>query len=289
MKRYNWNFKTIVIDFLIDIAGGFFYSAGVYTFAAANHFTTGGISGLAIIANYLWPSLPIGVATLLFNIPLVILGLVKLGHVTVLKTAKTLIVISLITDYIMPHIPLYRGEPLLAALASGVLLGIGIALVFWRGSSTGGADFLTLTLKKRFPHLNIGVIQLTEDAVVLLLSLLVYGNFDAVLYGAVTIVACGKVVDYIMLGFDVGTVMFIVTDHPDAIAKEISDVIDRSSTLIPAKGAYSGLDKTVLMVVIRRNQVAQVKRAVLKHDGTAFVTAVEAKEILGEGFKDPTV
>lgn len=286
MTKTNRNIlNNILIDLGVDIIGGIFYSAGIYTFAAANDFSSGGVSGIAIVLNHLFPAMPIGVLTILLNIPLAILGFAKLGKVFFAKTVKSLIVLSLITDLVMPLFPVYTGNPLLAALACGLCLGVGMALIFRRGSSTGGTDFLTLTLKKRFPHLNVGYILIIEDAVIITVSALVFGNFDAALYGAIAVYAGSRTIDKILYGFDSGAVLFIVTDHAEAISKEIANVIDRSSTLVPAKGAYSGLDKTVLMVVVRKNQIIYVKRAIRKYDETAFVTALEATEILGEGFK----
>lgn len=276
--------KTIVLDLAADIVGGLFYSIGVYTFAAANSFTSGGISGLAIIINYLF-NLPIGIVTVLLNLPLVVLGILKLGRKMVLKTVKSVVVISLVTDFVVPLIPVYKGNTILAAMACGIAMGAGIAIIFLRGSSTGGTDFLTLTLKKRFPHINVGMLIMSQDVIVIAISTIVFKNIDAALYGAIAIVICSKVIDAIMYGFESGSALFIVTNRPDEIIKDISACIDRSSTIVPVKGGYSGMDKTMLMVVIKKNQLVHVKRIVREYDDTAFVTALEATEIVGEGFK----
>lgn len=284
-KKIDFNMvKNAAVDVGADIIGGFMYSLGVYTFAAASNFTSGGVSGIAIIFNYLF-NLPIGVVTLLLNVPLALLAFFKLGKKMVMKTVKTVIIVSLITDLVMPHIPLYTGDPILAAMACGITMGFGIALIFLRGSSTGGSDFLALVLKKRFPHMNVGFIIMMQDVAVILVSILAFKNIDAALYGAISIFINGKIIDTVLYGFESGTVMFIVTDSPKEISAAIADSIDRGSTLIPARGGYTGNEKTVLMVVLRKNQIASVKRIVREFDDTAFVTALEATEILGEGFK----
>ncbi len=276
--------KKESVDLLYDVAGGMLYSLGVYTFAAANTFTAGGVSGLAIIVNYLW-GLPIGIVTFVFNIPLALMAYFTLGPRTILRTLRSVLVMTLITDLVFPLIPVYTGNTMLAALFCGASMGAGVALIFMRGSSTGGTDFMTLTLKKKYPHMNLGQLAFLQDTIVLIIAAVVFRNIDSILYGAVSMFVGSKVVDAILYGIDSGIVLLIVTDKQDELVKSIDAEIERGSTLIPAVGGYTRAAKTVLMVAIRKNQIGPVKRIVRECDPTAFVTAIESSEIIGEGFK----
>ena len=277
--------KNAALDLAADVAGGALYSLGIYTFAAANTFTSGGVSGLAIVINYVFSFLPIGMLTLLLNIPLAIIAWRKLGIGMVLKTIKTVAIITVLTDLVFPLIPPYTGNTLLAALFCGASMGAGIALIFMRGSSTGGTDFLTLTLKQRWPHLNIGVIAFGLDTITLLVAAVVFRNVDSILYGAVSMFVGSRVIDTLLYGVDCGVVLMIVTDKADEISSAIDTRVERGSTHIPAYGSYSKAEKTVVMVAVRKNQMGPVKRIVREVDPAAFMTAIEAAEIMGEGFK----
>lgn len=139
--KNKFDLKTLLWDLLYDIAGSILYAAGIYTFAGNAGFAPGGVSGLALILNYLL-GLPVGSVTLLFNIPLVIISYKAVGRQLLLKSAKTMVISSLFLDVIFPYIPMYTGSRLMAALCSGVFMGAGMALFYIRGSSSGGIDFL---------------------------------------------------------------------------------------------------------------------------------------------------
>ena len=174
------DYRILLWDLLYDIAGSILYAAGIYTFAGNAGFAPGGVSGLALILNHLL-GLPVGTVTLLFNIPLVIISYKAVGKALLIKSAKTMVISSLFLDVIFPFIPLYTGSRLMAAICSGVFMGAGMALFYIRGSSSGGIDFLALTIKKQKPHMQIGVITLLIDLVVILLGWPVFGVADAVL------------------------------------------------------------------------------------------------------------
>ena len=198
-----FDLKIIVWDLLYDIAGSILYAAGIYTFAGNAGFAPGGVSGLALILNYLL-GLPVGTVTLLFNIPLVAISYKAVGRTLLIKSAKTMVISSLFLDVIFPYIPMYTGSRLMAAICSGVFLGAGMALFYIRGSSSGGIDFLALTIKKKKPHMTMGVITLLIDLVVILLGWPVFGDIDAVLYGVAATGVSTIVIDKILYGTGAG-------------------------------------------------------------------------------------
>lgn len=278
------DYKILMWDLLYDIAGSILYAAGIYTFAGNAGFAPGGVSGLALILNYLL-GLPVGTVTLLFNIPLVVISYKAVGRTLLIKSAKTMVISSLFLDVIFPYIPMYTGSRLMAAIYSGVFMGTGMALFYIRGSSSGGIDFLALTIKKKKPHMSIGVITLLIDLVVILLGWPVFGNIDAVLYGVASTGVSAIVIDKILYGMGAGTLAIIITERGSVIAAKIGENVRRGVTTIPASGGYTGLRRDVLLCACSKAEAYLVKSAVQETDEQAFLMFTETREVFGEGFK----
>lgn len=279
-------FQTLLIDLLYDIAGSLVFGLGLYTFAREGGFATGGFSGLGLMLNHL-TGLPIGTLTLLLNIPLIFLSYKTLGRWFLLKTLKTMIIQTMILDLVMPRFPAYQGNPLLAALFTGVLMGGGLGIIYMRGSSTGGSDFLTLSLHKVLPHLSVGQFSMMIDCVILMLGAAVYGNIDAALYGLISTFACSQVMDRVLYGAGSGKMAIIITNHGVETARAISDEIERGSTLIKAIGTYSGDGRDMLLCACSKSQIFKVRAAAHAVDERAMVMVTEVDEVYGEGFKPP--
>ncbi|HIZ80548.1 MAG TPA: YitT family protein [Candidatus Mediterraneibacter pullistercoris] len=279
-----FDLKIIVWDLLYDIAGSILYAAGIYTFAGNAGFAPGGVSGLALILNYLL-GLPVGTVTLLFNIPLVAISYKAVGRTLLIKSAKTMVISSLFLDVIFPYIPMYTGSRLMAAICSGVFLGAGMALFYIRGSSSGGIDFLALTIKKKKPHMTMGVITLLIDLVVILLGWPVFGDIDAVLYGVAATGVSTIVIDKILYGTGAGTLAIIITGKGREVAVKIGENVKRGVTTLPASGGYTGMHRDVLLCACSKAEAYLVKSAVQETDDKAFVMFTETSEVFGEGFK----
>ncbi len=282
-----FDLKIIVWDLLYDIAGSILYAAGIYTFAGNAGFAPGGVSGLALILNYLL-GLPVGTVTLLFNIPLVAISYKAVGRTLLIKSAKTMVISSLFLDVIFPYIPMYTGSRLMAAICSGVFLGAGMALFYIRGSSSGGIDFLALTIKKKKPHMTMGVITLLIDLVVILLGWPVFGDIDAVLYGVAATGVSTIVIDKILYGTGAGTLAIIITGKGREVAAKIGENVKRGVTTLPASGGYTGMHRDVLLCACSKAEAYLVKSAVQETDAQAFLMFTETSEVFGEGFKRGT-
>lgn len=275
--------KNIVLDILCDIIGSFFYAVGIYTFARMANFAPGGVSGLALIMNYLW-KLPIGITTIVLNIPLILASVRILGKNFLFKTLKTMCFCMIFLDIIFPHVPVYTGSQFMASLYSGIFLGIGLAIFYMRGSSSGGTDFLTMSVKVLHPHLSIGVVTMSIDFVIILLGWPTFGNVDAVLYGLTSTLLTSIVIDKIMYGMGAGALVIIVTDCGQEIAKRIGELIGRGSTKLQAKGGYTQKYRDVLLCACSKSQAYMVREVVHEIDRTSFVMVTETKEVFGEGF-----
>lgn len=271
------------LDLVYDIIGSFFYAVGVDTFAKMANFAPGGLTGLALIMNYLWKT-PIGLTTVLLNIPLMLLSYRFLGKTFLLKTIKTMFFCTIFLDIVFPHLPAYSGSQFMAALYSGIFLGIGMALFYMRGSSSGGTDFLAMSIKARRPHLSIGIVTMVIDLVIILLGWPVFGNIDAVLYGLASTFVSSLMIDKIMYGIGSGTLLIIVTVRGQEIARHISKFIGRGSTKLNARGSYTGKNRDVLLCACSKSQAYMVRRMAQEIDRTSFVMITETSEVFGEGF-----
>lgn len=279
--------KTFAVDTLYDVVGSILFAVGIYTFAKSGSFAPGGVSGLALIVNYLWPTLPIGMVTLVFNIPIVLLSYRVVGKAFLLKSLRTMLISTFFLDVVFPHLPVYTGNPMLAAPFSGVFVGAGLAIVYMRGSSTGGTDFLNLSLKKLHPQFSIGQVTLFTDCIVIILGGIVFGNIDAVLYGIVSTYATSMVIDKIMYGAGSGKLALIITQDGHETARRIGNTIERGSTLVKAIGTYSGTERHLLLCVSAKSEIFKVRNIAHAVDPAAFIMVTEASEIFGEGFTKP--
>ena len=277
-------YRSVFTDILYDISGSILYAAGIYTFAGNAGFAPGGVSGLALIMDHLW-GFPVGTMTLLLNIPLVIISYRAVGRQLLIKSAVTMVISSLFLDVIFPMFPVYSGDRLIASVCSGAFLGAGMALFYLRGSSSGGIDFLALTIKKKRPHMTIGVITMLIDLVVILLGWPVFGDVDAVLYGVLATFVSTVVIDKILYGAGAGTLAIIITERGKETAERISERAGRGVTSLRAVGAYTRTDREVLLCACSKSEAYRVKNAVLEVDESAFLMFTETSEVFGEGFK----
>ncbi len=212
--------KDFLLDILCDIAGSILYAVGIYTFAKTANFAPGGISGLALIMNHLW-GLPIGTMSLVLNIPLILLSYKIVGRSFMLKSLRTMLFCTFFLDIVFPFTPTYTGSPFMAALYSGFFIGAALAIFYSRGTSSGGTDFLTITIKVLRPHLSIGMVTMAIDLFIIALGGPVFRNVDAILYGLLTTFITSMTIDKIMFGMASGALAIIITDKGQAIADRI--------------------------------------------------------------------
>ena len=284
MKKMD--FKNLSLDILIDVISGILIALGTYNFAAEADFPMVGVNGIALIFYHLFGS-PIGTVALILNIPIAIFCFRILGRVFFMHSVRTIIITSLIMDYVAPLFPVYTGDRLLAALCSGILSGLGYAFIYMRGSSTGGVDFIILSVKARRPHMSIGKITFVIDLTVVLIgTAAISRDIDGLIYGAIVSFLISLMVDKVMYGIDAGKLTLIVTDKPQTVAQKINDIAGRGTTFLKAKGGFTEEDKSVVMCVCDNKQMYPIQNAVKEADPKAFIIILESNEVLGEGFKN---
>ena len=167
-----------------DIAASFLLGVSIVVFAVQANFAPGGVSGIAVILNYLFKT-PIGLATVLINVPIILATFRNLGPAFFFHSVKTTLINSLFIDYVVIYLPAYTGSRLIAAVLSGVFAGAAYSLVFNMGSSTGGTDFIMAAIRRVRPQLSFGFLAFVIDGVVIIASVFVFGEAQAFIYGAV--------------------------------------------------------------------------------------------------------
>ncbi|MBQ2676332.1 MAG: YitT family protein [Clostridia bacterium] len=277
-------FKKSFIDIFTFILGGTLVAVSVSCFTAPNSIAVGGLTGAATILFSLF-SIPIGTTVLLLNIPIFIVGAHKLGAKFLYKTIIATVIMSALIDVFAVFMPTYTGDTLLASVYGGVLSGVGLALVFTRGATTGGVDIIAKLVNIKLPHFSMGKILLMLDAIVVIAAALVYQNLESALYAVIAIFAQSRVIDSIIYGADKGKVLLINSKKYELIAREILNKMQRGVTILNGVGAYTNQPSKIIMCAVRTHQAAQVHRIISDIDKTAFVVTFEAGEILGEGFR----
>ncbi len=275
--------RKVATDIGIEIVASLLIAVGLYNFAVTAKFPMTGISGVAIILFRL-TGLPIGTTTILLNVPIILLTFRRLGKGFFLRSLRCMLISSLFIDYLAPLFPVYEGDRLLAAIATGVLAGFGYAMVYLRHSSTGGTDFLTMYVKAKRPHLPLGKIILFFDATVVFLGGLIFRDIDGIIYGMMISYLFSQVVDQLMYGINAGKMALIVTDHGQAVCDIIDTVSSRGSTILHGTGGYSEADKQVVMVACNNKEMFVIEKAVKQVDPKAFTIILESNEVIGEGF-----
>lgn len=276
--------KDLFKDLAYDIVGSLLIAVGIYNFALYANLPLAGISGICLII-YKLTGLPIGLGTVMLNIPIAAICWKLLGHHFFFRSIKSMLISSFFIDVVAPLFPVYQGDRLLAAICCGVLSGVGYALIYLCNSSTGGSDFVIMSVKALKPHLSVGNITFAIDGTIILVGGLLFSDVDGIIYGLMMAYLTSLFMDKLMYGIDRGKVALIVTDKGEEIAFEVERLTDRGATFLKAQGSYSKLDKQVVMVACDNKEMFHVQRVAKLCDPKSFTVVLESSEVLGEGFK----
>ena len=276
--------KKHTLSVLIRTAvGTILFSIGFNLFLVPNALNAGGLTGLSMVIARLIGFDGIGVITALLNLPLFALAGLKIGKKFFWGSLVGLMVSSVALD-LLHALPNPATEPLLAALYGGVLCGIGAGIVFMSGASTGGSDIVVRLLKMRYQHVPIGTITICFDAVVAILTGLVFRDISRALYSGITIFVTGTVLDAVVYRFDYSKVALIISKKHEEIAHAVGEKLQRGAPFLHGQGVYSGNETKVVLTAVKRQQIAELKALVVDIDPDAFIIVQEAHQVLGDGF-----
>ena len=274
-NKYGWIASTIL--------GSAVFALGFSVFLEPNDMSAGGISGLAMVFVKIFGVGTVGSLSILINLPLFILGGIKIGKRffagSMLGMLLSSVMIDSFTCFAIPDL-----EPLLAVLYGGVICGLGLGVVFVSGTSTGGSDILVRLLKLRYRNVPIGQISIVFDGAVVILTGIVFQDISKALYTGVTVYLCGKVIDAVIFNFDYSKVALIISSEYEEIARQIGLQLDRGATFLHAEGSYSHAQTKVVLAAVKKQQVAELKELVVHIDPKAFIIVQEAHQVLGDGF-----
>ncbi len=280
-----------VIYWVVLNAGILIMSLGVYLFEAPNEFVMGGVSGISIfLAHFTEETIPFltqPVWLAVLNVALLLIGFIFLGKGVTFKTIYCSLVYSFevwLLSYLFPLSGPLTNQTLLEAVYAVLLIGVGCAIMFHCGASSGGSDIIALIFKK-YTNLNIGNAVIASDIVVSALAF--YFGAQAGLLSILGLLLRAFVVDGIIENIAKTKYVTIITDNPDIVSKVIIEDIDRGFTKYKAEGGYTGAERTIIITVCRRAQAVLLKSKLHEVDPTAFTIITDANEILGKGFTVP--
>lgn len=274
-QKYSWILATIL--------GSAVFALGFSLFLQPNDLSSGGISGLALVAVELFRVGSVGSLSILINLPLFVLGGLKIGKRFFAGSLLGMVLSSVLIDA-FALIPMPVVEPLMSALYGGVFCGFGLGFVFICGSSTGGSDILVRLLKLKYRNVPIGQISLYFDAIVCILTGLVFHDLTKALYTGIAVFVTAQVIDAVVYRFDYSKVALIVSKEYEAIAQAVGSQLDRGATFLHGEGSYSHQNTKVVLAVVKKQQVTELKELVMELDSDAFVIIQEAHQVLGDGF-----
>ena len=281
--------RTIVLlrDYALITVGALLSATAARSFLVPNQVVSGGVTGLAIMLNSLFAN-PVGLTVIALNIPLFVFGFRALGGLGfALRTVYATLLLALGIDYLAPFIPTLTKDPLLYSLYGGLLDGVGMGLVLRAGGTTGGTDIVARITERRF-GVAPGRMILFIDIAILLGAFFLYGP-DKTLYGLLVAFITTRVIDATLAAGKGSRQLYIITQAPDAIVRDVFAELGRGVTVMAGRGAYTHKAKTILVCAVARSELGVAKEIIALHDPQAFVIIGEALEVLGEGFSRPSL
>lgn len=276
--------KKFLLETVQTVLGAFIMAVGTSLFLLPNQLSSGGFSGIATITYYLF-SLPMGSVILILNIPLFAIAFFKIGKTFLLKAVVGTVSLSLFINY-LEQFGALTNDRLLGSVYGGIIIGIGTAIILRADGSTGGTDLLTNIIGKFKPELKTSNLIIMLDAIIVGLNMIFFKKIEIGLYSAISIYVMGKMLDIFFEGIYFTKVMYIISDKSEEIAEKIQTEIARGVTGLYGKGMYTGKEKTVLICVAGRREIIKLRREIKQIDENAFIILSDAREVLGEGFKE---
>ncbi len=271
--------------FLILI-GTFIMSVGFVYFISPYKFVPGGVYGISIVLHHIF-GFPVGLTALAMDIPLTILGIKilgpRFGWKTILGSFSMAIFVDIL-GYFQGDVPLVEGDALLSAIFGGVLVGLGLGLIFKSKATSGGSDIIAMIINK-YTRIPLGQLMIIVDSIIVLFGLVAFQDWKIPLYSWIVIYITGKVVDLILQGVSYDKALFIISDKYEEIKEKLLYDLNRGGTMINAQGMYSDTTRQMIFTILSRREVEIIKEFIYDIDPEAFISIMNTQEILGYGFK----
>ena len=290
-KIYN-----LLKDYILIVIGCALIAVAMDVFLVPNRIASGGATGFATVVFHLTGGrLPVGAVIIAVNIPLFLLGMKVMGRVFLIRSAVSTVLLSVMIELFSPYASDFtvkylsdlptsgiKTDLLLFCIFGGVLMGLGIGLVFRTDGTTGGTDIAAALLHKVFPNITIGQIILIIDGLIVLMAAIAFKSFLLGMYAIVVIYITAKIIDTILEGVNFAKAVYIISDYPEEISDLILKKLDRGVTALDGTGMYTKREKKVLFCVLERTQIPRLKIIVKGQDPNAFIVMTDIREVLGE-------
>lgn len=278
--------KKWFIAYTLIVLGAFIMASGFVLFITPYKIVPGGVYGLSIILHHMF-GFPVGLTAICFDIPITIIGTRILGPRFGVKTVAGFLLTALFVDTLTlfyGNEPLVPDNGLLSSIYGGILVGIGLGLIFKARATSGGSDVVAMIIS-RYTKLPPGQMIILVDSLVVLVGLFTFRDWVIPLYSLITIFITGRVMDVILQGISYDKTLFIISEKHELIRDKIIHDINRGGTYIQGKGMFAGQEKTIIFTNVNRREMAILQEYIHQVDPRAFMTVINANEVLGEGFR----
>lgn len=278
------NIKSLIKEYILFILGSITAAFGTSVFLLPNHLSSGGFSGIATVLYYLF-NIQMGTTIMILNIPVFILAYIREGKSFVIRTIICTTIFSQFIN-IFENIKPFTNDKILSSVYGGIIIGLGLALVFKGKSSTGGTDLIANIIRTYNREISVGNVLQILDIIVVLLNIIFLKQIEIGLYSAIAIFLINKMLDFIFEGINFSKMIYIISDKYKEISDMINKEIKRGATGIYGKGMYTNQEKMIVMCVAKRKHIMKIKEISRQIDSEAFIIITDAREVYGLGFKN---
>lgn len=270
------------------LLGSAIFAIGIQWFYHPATLLSGGVTGIAMIINYIW-GLPTGAVMFALNLPIFLIAFKNYGWRFVAGSLLGTFACSLFIDLLSLFSVNITAEPFLASVYGGIITGLGLGIVYATGATTGGTDIIAKLIRERYPYVNFGTMILFLDAAIIAVYALIFRKYENAMYTVIAVYIAARVIDLVLYGSSQSKLCHIISEYSDEIKLAIVEKLDRGVTVLSGKGAYSGQDKQILLCVVKRQQIVEIKKIVKNIDKSAFVIVTDTRDVFGEGFGDISI
>jgi uncharacterized membrane-anchored protein YitT (DUF2179 family) len=272
--------------YILIVLGAFIMASGFVLFITPHNIVPGGVYGISIVIHH-YTGFPIGMTALAFDIPLTLIGVRVLGPRFGIKTVVGFVLTAVFVDsmtYFWGAKALVPDDVLLSSIFGGVFLGLGLGLIFKSKATSGGSDIVAMMISK-YTKMPLGQLMIYVDSTIVIAGLFAFQDWKIPLYSLIVIYIAGRVVDLVLQGVSYEKTLFIISEKHTEIRNKIINDLNRGGTFLKGEGMYNGQEKSIIYTVLTRRELAILQDYINKIDPEAFLTVINANEILGNGFK----
>ncbi len=277
--------KQIIKYFAVTV-GCLVYGIGFQFFMFPNDIVSGGVTGIAMIINR-FTGVPVGMMNIILNIPLFLVAWRSFGTNFLVGSLVGMTLSSVVVDVFALIGFQATADPMLASIIGGVIKGAGLGIVYYAGATTGGVDIIAKFLRRKLPQINFGTIILMLDCVIIAAYAIVLGKYESAMYSLIAMFVVSRVTDLVLYGMDNAFLCYIISEHSTEIIHDIlTGHLHRGVTVLEGEGGFSNKPKKIILCVVKKGQLGEIKRLVRSVDNQAFFIVSDAKNVFGNGFQN---